>query len=194
MPPNKINQPQRMTVGRGIRELPEVHHQNYITRQAKRHAAEREAAAEEAKAKNAEVAHLENELHRSNIETIIIKRAAAARRSEGETKKLCLAVERARQAWCIAGRQGLFPVYDVAKQAEHELFGGVSPAPKGASPTDPLLNLPPPRNAEEARAQHELRMQAAEKARRTLQEVPDAYARLGLQNPAHGQQGTGRAY
>jgi hypothetical protein len=159
-----------MNVGRGLRELPETYHANFVARQAKRHAKEREAAEAALKAERENNARLENELHRSNVETIVIKRAALARRSEADTKKLIIKVEQARQAWCVAGRQGVFPVYDACKAAEHELFGGLAPVPPNASPTDP---------------------KAGEMARRAQQESGDAYKRLGLENPAHGSRNPG---
>ncbi len=178
--------PQTVTVGRSTRVLPEQSAADYAAWLAARRAEERQKTAQQLADRDQEIRELKDAAHRSNCEAIADKRSEG--RSDVDRAALRTKVEAARVAWCVAGRQGTFMVYDVVATALHELGAiALAPVPRNASPLAAQSETSQrPANAEEAAA----RSKAAAAART---ETADAYAKFGLENPAHGSRNPGNA-
>jgi hypothetical protein len=171
-------------VGRHSHQLPEKTAEDYAAWLAARRAEERAKTAQQLADRDQEIRELKEAALRSNVEAICDARSEG--RSPADRAALRAKVEAARALWCVAGRQGVFPVYDEVSKALHELGAiALAPAPRNASPlAASLATSERPTSAEDVEAR-------AKAVAASRSELPDAYVKFGFENPALGSRNPG---
>jgi hypothetical protein len=159
----KPNEPQNVTIGRHVHQLPEVTAADLRKAETKRRDAElatERAALAEQKLENARLA---DELHQTRIVGLV--QARSERYSANDRAKLETAVLFAREAWALAGRKGEFDWVHPYRLAEYELgLVGAPPAPKDSNQLAALSLLAtqsPEAAAQATKARHDEAAQVA---------------------------------